>query len=523
MQLIKFRLMNTINTSYSRKILTTFFVTVFLINLLPAQTNFYKSFQVVNHYCGNHYQVIKTFDNGYACPVEDGGILKLDSLAQLQFCTMFSYDSMPQWNAITQTTDSGFIITKTETIPNNTIFGLAAKFDKRGNYLWSKKYFNPSYYGRFLTDIISTNDNGFLLLADIYCSQDIALIRCNADGDIIWQKTYISTAAAWNITKYSETKTLILAIDNYKFVALMIDTSGNQLWSKEYNFTNEDFIPTRPVINSNKEISILMNITSVTPIDKSMLMRIDSTGQIIFGPQIISPNDTGLFKNLYSLCQTNDKGYLYVGGISSFSPQVNNTLYIKVDSLNNIEWARGFGNFSYNDLGTNLGLNVFNTGNFYYMFSQNSDGLSVTKLDQNGYGFCHYDAIGFHTQNAFTNAVNLNINPINANTLAASVSFSSYIPNVDSTIYCSNITDIAQHESFTNIECFPNPTTGNLFIQANKLQRIMIFNIQGKLIHDIPVQNSNTVSIDLSGEPAALYFIKIITDKNVSAKVIIKQ
>jgi hypothetical protein len=520
--------MNTFNTSFLKKILATFFGIVLLINLLPAQTNYYKSFQVVDHYSYNYYQVIKTFDKGYACPVEDGGVLKLDSLAQFQFCTMRIYDSLPNWKLITQTYDSGFIIAQTETISTNTIFGQVAKFDKDGNFLWSKKYFNQTSNGRYLKDIISAEDNGFFILADIYCSQDVVLIRCNAEGEIIWQKTYITSAACTNITKFSDTKSIILAKDSDgttgKLVAIMIDTAGNQLWSKEYSFQNEYFYPSKPFINQDKEISILLNISSVTPVDKSLVMRIDSTGQILFGPQIIHPVDTGLYKNLNSLCQTNDKGYLYIGQIGSMYPSWNKILYIKVDSLNNLEWARTFGNISSNDFGTNIGLNVFNIGNSNLLFSQNSDGLSVTMLDQNGYGFCHYDEINFYTQNAFFSyPLSITINPIDAFTLSAPVSFTTYNPMVDTTVYCSNTTAIEKHETVANIECYPNPTSGSFFIQAHELQRIMIFNIQGKLIQDLAVQNINSISIDLSNEPAALYFIKIFTEKSISAKVIVKQ
>lgn len=514
-----------------KSIFTTIFITFCSISFLSSQTNFYKSFNIIDHNCANYYNVIKTFDNGYACPVEDGGILKLDSLAQFQFCKMISDDTLPRWNMITQTTDSGFIIAKTEINPDNTTFGSVAKFDKNGNYLWSKKYFNPSNLGRYTRDIISADNNGFCLLADIYCFKDIALIRCNANGDIIWQKTYNSTGICQNITKYSDSKSLILAIDEvdniYSLIAIMIDTSGNQLWSKEYRFANEGFIPSKPIITFNKDIAILLNVSSVTPIEKSLLMRIDSMGEIQFVPQIIQLDSSNLFKKLFGLCETNDSGYICVGYIVSMSKSWNKILYVKVNNQNNyqntIEWARTFGNISNNDVGTNLGLEIFNNTNYYYMFSQNNDGLSVTKLDQNGEGFCHFDSVGLNCQSFFIMDGYMFIPPVDAYTLTAPLNFTSYNPTVDTTIYCYNTTSISEDQSINEIKYYPNPTTGQFTIQANLLQRIIIFNIQGKIVQDIPACNNNSMSIDISQVPNAVYFIKFITDKCTIVKIIVKQ
>jgi len=67
-----------------------------------------------------------------------------------------------------------------------------------------------------------------------------------------------------------------------------------------------------------------------------------------------------------------------------------------------------------------------------------------------------------------------------------------------------------------NIVVYPNPTSGFIAIEANALQQIEIYNINGKRI-----ENTNKSQIDLSQYPCGIYFLKIISNKGSTLKKVV--
>jgi ELWxxDGT repeat protein len=71
------------------------------------------------------------------------------------------------------------------------------------------------------------------------------------------------------------------------------------------------------------------------------------------------------------------------------------------------------------------------------------------------------------------------------------------------------------------INYFPNPTAGKVYILNSQNSRIFLYNYTGKLIFDIQVQEEPNI-IDLSQYPNGMYFLKIVTgSKSITKKVIL--
>jgi len=70
---------------------------------------------------------------------------------------------------------------------------------------------------------------------------------------------------------------------------------------------------------------------------------------------------------------------------------------------------------------------------------------------------------------------------------------------------------------------YPNPTNGqfNIFLKNNDINRIIIWDSQGKVILERNVVNSNNVNIDLSDRPKGLYLINIYSNTDVDKLKII--
>lgn len=75
----------------------------------------------------------------------------------------------------------------------------------------------------------------------------------------------------------------------------------------------------------------------------------------------------------------------------------------------------------------------------------------------------------------------------------------------------------------TLITVFPNPAQSQVTITSDALlQSIALYDVQGRLIWT-KIRNENSVSIDISGQSAGIYFLKIKTDKGFKIeKLVIK-
>ena len=82
--------------------------------------------------------------------------------------------------------------------------------------------------------------------------------------------------------------------------------------------------------------------------------------------------------------------------------------------------------------------------------------------------------------------------------------------------------DVDEFLAKYNIRVFPNPTSGKLWIEGDKIQKIEILSAKGNHIRSIGSKSGN-YEIDLSKEPKGVYFIQFtLKDKVFSRKLILE-
>jgi hypothetical protein len=104
-------------------------------------------------------------------------------------------------------------------------------------------------------------------------------------------------------------------------------------------------------------------------------------------------------------------------------------------------------------------------------------------------------------------------NPVVANTGTGDPAYT------DMGVYeCSLITGISDAKS-DSFKIYPNPTGGIFYLEGNDLQRVIIYDIYGKIILD----NKDKLKREftLENEPVGVYFVKIVTGRNIVMKKII--
>lgn len=498
-----------------RKILlqTVFYLAI--SSQLVSQSNFYKSFDI-----RGFENIIRTYDNGFAC-VTSNGLLKLDSETGLQFYMTSSAD----FKLLAQTTDSGYIIGTRINYQDPAELTTVVKFDKNGNYAWSKRYSYPSNTSIQTHDITGAHDNGFYILAS-GCVGSPVIIRCNENGDIIWQKSS-NFPYANKILRLSDQALIIAGVNiesdqNHKLWISRIDVSGNIVWAKSYDNNKVNFVQNiqkngpnafSVLITSQDNISFISNTTST-------LIHLNSEGVILSANAISAGEHTG-YHYMHGFAATADQGRIFTGTINFMSPGTK-IVFAKTDSNNNIQWARYFGNITLNNFGTNEGMQVFESENSFYIFSRNEDGLAIGKIDENGTGFCDYEAITLHSSRSefITSTITLDI--YNSNFLCEPVqmNFSQEIPEM--TIHCADVNGVDENTFPEEIHCYPNPTNGLITIEAHHMQQVMIYDMSGALKKQLFSSGSSLLQIDISDLPKGSYLFRITTKDGIYVRKIIR-
>ena len=75
-----------------------------------------------------------------------------------------------------------------------------------------------------------------------------------------------------------------------------------------------------------------------------------------------------------------------------------------------------------------------------------------------------------------------------------------------------------------SVTVYPNPTNGMVQIQNTEflIQKVEVYDAYGKLLNVVNV-NDNTAAIDLTGYAAGTYFVRVMTDRGVVTKRVVKQ
>lgn len=84
----------------------------------------------------------------------------------------------------------------------------------------------------------------------------------------------------------------------------------------------------------------------------------------------------------------------------------------------------------------------------------------------------------------------------------------------------NSIVDNIENKQNTELKIFPNPSNGIFSIKAKNIQKITIFNTNGKLIKSIN-QDKITSTLNLKNLNKGAYFIKVYTELSVATKLII--
>jgi hypothetical protein len=277
-------------------------------------------------------------------------LLKLDSLGEKVWAETFGGPATEYGYAMTTAPDGGFILVGT-----TTSFGAGSKdvyvvrTDPNGAFLWQRTYGGESIDEGW--SVIATSDGGYLLCGTTSSfgagSSDIYILRCDANGDLRWSKTFggPNGEAGYAICAAPDGGYLVVGSTGsfgtgYSSVyAVRIDESGDSLWTAVYGGAKADFGYCATSTYDNGFLIGGTTASSGAGYSDAYLIKIDGSGFVLWEKTFGGAQDD----LAYSVTQTEDGGVILVGKTDSFGFGKSDLYAVKTDETGYLLWEHTFG------------------------------------------------------------------------------------------------------------------------------------------------------------------------------------
>ena len=245
-------------------------------------------------------------------------------------------------------------------ITNSSGFGqydvLLVKTDSSGAMDWNRTYGGSSNDVAY--SLVATEDGGFAFGGSTTSfgagSADFWLVKADSLGNMEWNQTYggqyydscrslIATSdggyALLGFTTYSDSISSPFNLGNSDVWLVKVDSAGNMEWNQTYGGSGSDSVSTL-IETADGGYALGCSTSSFGAGGADFwLIKVDSAGNIEWNKTYGGAGTE--FAN--TLVVTDDDGYAFAGGTSSFGAGSADVWLIKVDSFGNIEWNQTYG------------------------------------------------------------------------------------------------------------------------------------------------------------------------------------
>jgi Secretion system C-terminal sorting domain len=293
---------------------------------------------------------------------------------------------------IIQTSDGGYATIGNVTYPityDSDI--LLHKYDANGTIIWSKTYGGTlDEYGK---SIQQTTDGGYIITGfkEQVSADDFYIIRTNNVGDTIWTKAITGNLSGESGHSIIETSTGDFAACGFTtgygaggsdVYIVKLNSSGSILWTKTYGAANSDEGNKIMETSDGGYIVAGKSINSISYYDDAFILKTDINGNLIWNKTYGTSSNDDRAEDIYQL-PSPDKGFIIVG--DTYSAGLTLDFYVtKTDSLGVELWS-----YAYNGGGTDYANSVCpnGTGGFLIAgstYSFGGDDELLLNIDANG-------------------------------------------------------------------------------------------------------------------------------------------
>jgi len=235
------------------------------------------------------------------------------------------------------------------------------KTDANGNAMWNKTYGGTSY--EWATSVVQSSDGGYVIACK---AEEFDLIKTDAAGNMLWNKTYtgyLESLVQTNDGGYAMAGSF--PVNNGDAWLVKTNSTGDMQWNKTYGGTGHDFAVS--LVQTYEGGYALVGYTDSFGAGSNdvFLIRTDASGNARWNRTYGGTgNDAGRF-----IIRTLDGGYAIAGQID-LGGNIDSWL-IKTDLFGNMQWGGTYGGTS---------------GDYAYSLVQNADGSYVLASETNSFG-----------------------------------------------------------------------------------------------------------------------------------------
>jgi hypothetical protein len=480
------------------------------------------------------YAVQQTSDGGYIVAGStysfsvgdyDVFLMKTDAFGNIIWAKTFGGTNSDGATSVQQTSEGGYIVagwTRSFGAGNDDIFLM--KTDAFGNVIWAKTYGGTSIDGAF--SVQQTSDGGYIVAGSTYSFSvgltDIFLIKTDVGGNVIWAKTYGGT-------NYDNARSVQQTLDggyilagftgsfgagNFDIFLIKTDANGNIIWAKTYGGTSGDYASSvQQTSDGGYIVAGFTGSFGAGGLD-IFLIKTDAFGNVIWSKTY---GGTG-YDEAYSVQQTSDGGYIVAGYTESFGAGGLDIFLIKTDANGNVQWAKTYGGTNYGDAPS-----VQQTFDGGYIvagstisFGAGSDDIFLVKTDANGnMGSCGIVQNASPTVNTASPTVNILYPYVFSLIPAIDFPYPAVIyPTPDVSVICfSTISESCQITSG-----IITPYKGGIKVSRSGEFEVKVYNVSGGIVKSM--KGKDEAKLELS---RGVYFVEVISGgKVIREKVVIR-
>jgi hypothetical protein len=292
--------------------------------------------------------IIAGVTNSFDIKYGDGWLLKIDENGIEIWNRTFGDESWEYLSSVYQTNDNGYILSGNK---NDSCWLI--RTDADGNELWNKTYIgHGAAHG---STIIETMEGDYFVCGSTRSGEyvndgSIFLLRVNKFGEEIWNKTlgnnqengassckqtldggFIISGAIYNET-FERVDAFLLKINSY----------GSEEWISKFYSDVADYMAAADVIQNSDGSYVIVGIFDKETYGwfKGFMLKTDSNGNELWRREY---SNFLTFKTVYSVCHTNDGGYILSGEICNLIKFDYDLWLAKTDKNGNLEWSRKYG------------------------------------------------------------------------------------------------------------------------------------------------------------------------------------
>jgi hypothetical protein len=474
------------------------------------------------------YSVQQTSDGGYIVAgvthsFSSGGydifLIKTDANGNIIWAKTYGEISNEKAFSVQQTSDGGYIVTGVTDYFSAVIGDIfLIKTDANGNVIWAKTYGGTNTDSAF--SVQQTSDGGYIVAGWTSSfgagGRDIFLIKTDASGNVEWAKTYGGTYwdEAYSVQQASDGG-YIVAGWTYSWDGILLiktDANGDVQWAKTYGGTGSDIASSVQQTSDGGYIVAGHTNSFGAGYYDIFLIKTDASGNVQWAKTY-----GGTYSDYASsVQQTSDGGYIVAGTTRSFGAYWYNIFLIKTDANGNVQWAKTYGETD---------------GDEAYYARQTSDGGYIVaggtgSLSVEGAFLIKTDANGNIGSCSIVRSVNPTVNTVSPTVTTPSPSVFSISPTVNSvsptattpTPTVSEPCPLSISEFCQPVSGIITPYKGGIKVIGSGEFEVKVYNVSGVMVKSI--KGKNVVKLELS---RGVYFVEVISgEKVIREKVVIR-